>query len=221
MRKLPVCLVAVLVALAVVGCGNEDAGPDAAEGPAAPAPATTTAPAPADDVTSPEPSPGDGGTPGEACESFGGTDPVTSADPLAMSSLTGASMRIGQHDCYERFVFEMAGTGEPPGWRVAYVDPLTADGSGEPVELAGDATLEVVVRVWTVSEGEGAPTEIPPFTGPDDLVPAGYVALREARNLYAFEGVTQIGLGLDRERPYRASLLEGPPRLVVDVFTGG
>ena len=36
----------------------------------------------------------------------------------------------------------------------------------------------------------------------------GYVALREARNLYAFEGVTQIGLGLDRQRPFRVTWVE-------------
>lgn len=210
-------LLALLVALAAAGCGDgdEDAEPGAAESPTEPASATT-APGPGDEVTSPS----GADTPGESCESFGGTEPVTSADPLAMSTLTGASMRIGQHDCYERFVFEMTGTGDPPGWQVAYVDPLLGDGSGQPIDLAGDATLEVIVRVWTVSDVDGGPDGMPPFTGPDDLVPTGYEALREARNLYAFEGVTQIGLGLDQERPFRATWLDGPPRLAVDVFTG-
>jgi hypothetical protein len=32
--------------------------------------------------------------------------------------------------------------------------------------------------------------------------------------------VTQIGLGLDRQRPFRVSWLEDPARLVVDVYTG-
>lgn len=197
----------MLVVLAAAGCGGEDSDSGAAGGPTEPAPAIT-APAPGGD------------TPGESCESFGGTDSVTSADPLAMSTLTGASMRIGQHDCYERIVFELTGTGDPPGWQVAYVDPLVGDGSGEPIDLAGDATLEVIVRVWTVSDVDRGPDGMPPFTGPDDIVPSGYEALREARNLYAFEGVTQIGLGLDRERPFRATWLDGPPRLAVDVFTG-
>ena len=35
------------------------------------------------------------------------------------------------------------------------------------------------------------------------------MALREARNLYAFEGVTQIGLGLDQQRPFRVTWLAG------------
>ena len=133
---------------------------------------------------------------------------MDSADPLALSALTGASMRVGRHDCFERFVFQVAGTGEQPGWSVGYQDPMTADGSGAPVDLRGAADLAVRVGVWTVSDFEGRPEEWPPFEGPDDIVTTGYVALREARNLYAFEGVTQIGLGLDRQRPFRVTWLE-------------
>lgn len=155
-----------------------------------------------------------------ACARFGATGDADSAEPLALSALTGAAMRVGRHDCFERFVFQMAGTGERPGWSVGYRDPMTADGSGEPVDLRGDADLAVTVGVWTVSDFEGRPEEWPPFEGPDDIVTTGFVALREARNLYAFEGVTQIGLGLDRQRPFRVTLVEGPARLVVDVYTG-
>ena len=154
-----------------------------------------------------------------ACAPFGATGDVDSADPLALSALTGASMRVGRHDCFERFVFQMAGVGEAPGWSVGYRDPMTADGSGEPVDLRGAADLAVTVGVWTVSDFEGRPEEWPPFEGPDDIVTTGFVALREARNLYAFEGVTQIGLGVDRQRPFRVTWLEGPARLVVDVYT--
>jgi hypothetical protein len=155
-----------------------------------------------------------------ACAPIGGTGDVDSVDPLALSALTGESMRVGRHDCFERFVFQMAGTGEVPGWSVGYQDPMTADGSGEPVELRGAADLAVTVGVWTVSDFEGRPEEWPPFEGPDDIVTTGYVALREARNLYAFEGVTQIGLGLDRQRPFRVTWLQEPVRLVIDVYTG-
>jgi hypothetical protein len=139
---------------------------------------------------------------------------------LALSALTGESMRVGRHDCFERFVFQMTGTGEAPGWSVGYQDPMTAAGSGEPVALRGAADLAVTVGVWTVSDFEGRPEEWPPFEGPDDIVTSGYLALQEARNLYAFEGVTQIGLGLDRQRPFRITWLEAPARFVVDIYTG-
>lgn len=195
------------MALALTACGGGGT------------PATTPTPTPSPTLTrtesaSPDASPTD-------CPPFGSTDETTSDDPLALSTLTGASMRVGRHDCFERFVFEMAGSGGDPGWRVRYVDPLTGQGSGEPIELLGSATIEILVGAMTVTEFEGRPDEWPPFEGPDDIVTSGYAALLEARNLYGFEGTTQIGLGVDRVRPFRVSWLDGPPRLVVDIITGG
>lgn len=202
----------VIVSALVAGCGG-GADPAATSSPTSAPPGTPTATATVGPSESPT------GT-AVACSPFGSTDDIESGSPQDMSSLTGAAMRVGRHDCFERFVFEMTGTGEVPGWSVGYRDPMAADGSGEPVELLGGADLEVVVRVWTVTDFEGRPDEWPPFLGPDDIVTTGYVALKEARNLYAFEGVTQVGLGLDRQRPFRASWLDDPARVVVDVYTG-
>ena len=114
----------------------------------------------------------------------------------------------------------MAGTGAEPGWRVYYADPLLGQASGLPIDLLGDADLDIIVGVWTVNDFEGRPEEWPPFTGPDDIVTTGYTALREARMLYAYEGTTQVGLGVDQPRPFRVSLLADPARLVVDIYTG-
>ncbi len=205
----------VLAVLVLAGCG---AGPEPASSPtggsgSAVPPVSPTATATVGPTESPTASP-------VACAPFGGTGEVDSVDPLALSALTGESMRVGRHDCFERFVFQMTGTGEAPGWSVGYQDPMTAAGSGEPVALRGAADLAVTVGVWTVSDFEGRPEEWPPFEGPDDIVTSGYLALQEARNLYAFEGVTQIGLGLDRQRPFRITWLEAPARFVVDIYTG-
>ena len=49
---------------------------------------------------------------------------------------------------------------------------------------------------------------------------ARIVAGMGARIVGAFEGITQVGLGLDRARPYRVAWLADPGRLVIDVFTG-
>jgi len=137
-----------------------------------------------------------------------------------MSALFGADIVIGRHDCYERFVFEMQGAGVAPGWSVGYRQPLVADPSGQPVNLLGDADLQIIVRVWTVAPYQDFPAEWLPYQGPKDVVAQGFVALREARYISSFEGVTQIGLGLDEQRPIRVSWLDGPPRLVVDISTG-
>lgn len=216
-----VVLAAASAAL-LAGCGEESSPNPATTSPTATATsASPTASPPPGPTATATASPTESASASEvACQPFGSTTPKESEDPLAMSPLTGASMRVGRHDCYERFVFELAGTGDAPGWSVQYRDPLIADPSGQTVDLRGDADLEVIVRVWTVTDFEGRPDEWPPFSGPDDIVTTGYTAIREARNLYAFEGVTQLGLGLDERRPFRVSLLEGPVRLVVDVYTG-
>ena len=209
-------LVLVLV-LVLVGCGagpgqSRCRAPTGGTGSAVPlvAPTATVTVGPTESPTGSA----------AACSPFGATGDVDSVDLLALSALTGASMRVGRHDCFERFVVQITGTGEVPGWSVGDQDPMTADGSGAPVELRGAADLAVTVGVWTVSDFEGRPEQWPPFEGPDDIVTTGFVALRESRNLYAFEGVTQVGLDLDRQRPFRVTWLPGPARLVVDVYTG-
>ncbi len=214
-------VVAVLVGV-LTGCGGNSepvALPSASGAPDASTP-VASAPAPsATETSTVSPSAVPSETDQE-CQEFGSTADVQSDDPFALSTMTGASMRVGRHDCYERFVFEMRGAGQQPGWTVGYRDPIVRDGSGEPVEVRGEAALSVVVGVWTVNDFAGRPDEWPPFTGPDDLVTTGFVALKEARNLYAFEGMTQIALGVDRERPFRVSWLDEPARLVVDISTG-
>lgn len=165
----------------------------------------------------------DGTTPSRAsatCKPFGTTKDASSDDPQALSTMTGASMRVGRHDCFERFVFELQGAGERPGWTVGYRDPLAGQASAQRIPLKGAADLEVLVGVWTVNDFEGRPPEWPPFTGPDDIVTEGFEAIKEARNLYAYEGTTQIGLGIDRKRPFQVVWFPDPTRLVVDVYTG-
>ena len=209
--KSRITIVMVLTALTLAACSGNGGTPQPTPTPPQATPTTTV-------TVSPTPSPS--GT-SEACEAFGSTDEQSSADATELSTLVGAQMRVGEHACYERFVFEMTGSGNQPGWTVGYADPMTTDGSGEVVDLLGQADLAVTVGVWTVPDFEGRPAEWPPFTGPDDIVTSGFVAIEEARNLYAFEGVTRIGLGLDERRPFRVSWLDGPPRLAVDVYTGG
>ncbi len=214
---------AILVVGLLASCGGDQepvAAPEASGRASAVSGAAASAAEPSATQTttvSPSAVPSESGT---TCDPFGSTTDLQSSDPLALSTMTGATMRVGRHACFDRFVFQMRGSGSAPGWTVGYRDPLVRDGSGTPVDLRGDAALSVVVGVWTVNDFEGRPAEWPPFTGPDAILTTGFEALKEARNLYAFEGTTQIGLGVDRERPFRVSWLDDPARLVVDIYTG-
>ncbi len=60
------------------------------------------------------------------------------------SKLTVVDIRVGEHDGFDRVVYEMGGTGTP-GWRVKYVDAATQEGSGKPVDIKGAAVIQVLI----------------------------------------------------------------------------
>ncbi|CAN0110855.1 unnamed protein product, partial [Phaeothamnion confervicola] len=87
-------------------------------------------------------------------------------ESLTLSGKVGADVRAGRHDCFERVVIELAGTGDVPGWRVEYLpDPQVKDPSDETVEILGDATLVIHLGCWmNPMDGTG-------YDGPYDIFP--------------------------------------------------
>jgi hypothetical protein len=132
----------------------------------------------------------------------------------AQSTPTLVDVRAGRHTGFDRVVFEFRGA-VPATRRIGYVDQLTQDGSGEPVELAGGADLQVVFEGADAHDGGGSPTVSPRRFSP------GFTALKEVAQVGDFEAVVTYGLGVDRRRPFKVATLSGPSRLVVDIQTGG
>ena len=201
--------------LALAGCSGDDE-PDAPTSPSASAtstPATGTPSAPSPSATTP--SAGPTGEPTGA-EGFT-TDEVSSPTfPDMGGDLGGVGVvRVGRHSAYDRVVWEFPGAGRPT-FRVRYVDDPTADGSGDPVDVRGDAYLEVVVSTVGIPAAGSSP---PADASAGSL--AGTV-IAEAKAIYGgFEGYGQSFVGVrDRERPFRAFVLPSPTRLVVDVSRG-
>ncbi|WP_413451872.1 hypothetical protein AA0Y32_13850 [Georgenia phoenicis] len=156
-----------------------------------------------------------------ACTDPGTTENQSSGrDPLLrMSTVTGSALSVAPLPCVERVVLEFRGSDAPPGWQAAYVDLIRNEESGQSVQppFAAGAFLHVTFAAWFTGEPAGRP----PFMGPDRLVlREGYDALRDVRVLGGFEGISDIGIGLDEVRPYRVTWLRDPVRLVVDVYTG-
>ena len=125
-------------------------------------------------------------------------------------------LRVGRHASFDRvtFVFD----GGLPGYRVRYVSQLHEQGSGRPVELAGDATLSVLFDPATV-RGDGGVV----YEGPEVVTPR-FPALRQVKNLLSFEGQALVGLGLAGRVGFRVLELKSPYRVAVDVAhpsTGG
>ena len=128
------------------------------------------------------------------------------------ASVTVSDLRIGRHDGFDRVVFEVGGSGTP-GWDVRYVDEASSQGSGEPVDVAGDAVLQVTLT------GAGYPddTGVEEFSSSGPVTGSGTEVVTEAVFDATFEGTTVTFVGTSERTPFRVYLLEGPTRVVVEV----
>jgi hypothetical protein len=141
------------------------------------------------------------------------TTPVTWKSALGESALL-TGVRAAPHDGYDRVVFEFRNG--VPGYDIGYVErPVRADGSGEPVAVAGGAVL--LVRMEPALDADLTQESAPlTYTGPVRLHPAT-TAVAELVRTGGFEAVLTWAVGVDEKRPFRATRLEGPPRIVIDV----
>jgi hypothetical protein len=178
--------------------------------PATPTPTTTQAAA---STTTPAASTTTATT--VACVAPEGTGPVEDGFPNRLSSLVGSDIRTGAHECFERVVIELAGTGDVPGVRVEYVDdPIHLSPSDQTVEVAGEATLVISVAAWMPSMvGDG-------YDGPTQFEPDNVSHILELRQIENFEGMTAWAVGVDSERGFTVDFLDSPVRIVVDIASG-
>jgi len=121
-------------------------------------------------------------------------------------------VRVGTAPGYDRLVFQF--DGPVPAFTVTPQDNSTfsSDASGQVFQLQGSRGLRVVIHGASAMSTNGQQT----YFGPNDLTP-GYPALREARNIGDFERTYSWGLGVDGSGCFRAFILTGPDRLVIDV----
>lgn len=122
------------------------------------------------------------------------------------------AVRTGQHDCYDRIVFDVATT-QKVGYKAEYVDMVTSDGAGKPVKVAGKASLRLVIDAWA---------EDPALKGFGPV--SDWKALTEIKNAGSFEGVTTYAIGVAHRTPFHVDRLPSPDgksqRIVVDIVHG-
>jgi hypothetical protein len=127
------------------------------------------------------------------------TTPVTSPTTADVSLLTNVQ-ELGD-DCVDHVIFDFTGKGSnPPGYTVTYgTPPFAADGSGEPVPVAGDAFVTV-----KVSPGYGFDfdTGDPTYSGPKSVPVSSTNHVRAIVETGDFEGVLTWVIGLDTKRPF-------------------
>jgi len=136
-------------------------------------------------------------------------DPPESSDrsPAGRRDLELKGVRVVPHGSGDRIVLTFAGQGKP-GWAARYVDRAVVDGSGEVVDLDGEAILQLDIS-GTPTQASGTARRVHRSLAGD---------LVDLHALGAWEGVTQVFLGLDGGRtPFRVATRTTPVRLVVDV----
>ncbi|ADG74066.1 conserved hypothetical protein [Cellulomonas flavigena DSM 20109] len=198
-----------LLATTLTACGAAD-DPATTPGPTSTAPATASPTPP----PTPEPTPSRAPAPAPEPEtdlgafSAPGTELASDGDA---SGYVVTEVRTGEHDGYDRVVYQLEGGQGVPGYRVGYVEQAVEDPSGEVRQVDGDAILQV----WLV--GTTYPTESGPQEHSQDLRPADGDVEHVVRPL-TFEGMTQSFVGVDDgPREFRVTVLGDPARVVVDL----
>ncbi len=134
----------------------------------------------------------------------------------ALAQAQVVNVRTGPQPCFDRLVIDL--NGAVAGYSIRYVPQVLQDGSGLPVDLRGNAFLQITVNAPAYSAGGNA-TYTPADKNELTNV-SSYKTFRQVAFAGSFEGYTSLGLGLRARLPFRVVTLAGPgtgSRLVIDV----
>lgn len=220
MKRAAAVLTALAIAGSVAACGggdDDDLTPTAATGSPSASPVPTLSPtAGATETAAPSSAaPSATSTPAGEDDAPAGfpAAPALSEQASSGGPLTVTAVRVARQDGYDRVVFELAGKAAgQAGWRVEYVDDPASQGSGDPVDVGGEAALSVTIT------GTGYPTD----TGQDEVagdpaLPGDLQVVEDVVLGAVFEGQYEAFVGTSGEQPFRVFRLSGPERVVVDV----
>ncbi|MGY1883999.1 hypothetical protein ACI799_01685 [Blastococcus sp. SYSU DS0753] len=147
-----------------------------------------------------------------------GTETVEAGEfPAGGAPAYLTDVRAAGHEDFDRFVLEFEGE-EVPSYRVGYVEPpITEDGSGREIAVAGSAFLEVRVSPASGVDLSGdEPRET--YTGRDQITAPGGQVISEAVQTGDFEAMLTWTIGLEEHVPFGVATFSDPARLVVDVL---
>lgn len=195
---------AAIVALTLGGCSNGSGG-DGPGTPTAGAPTGGASPT----ATTTEPSvPEPTGTVGDWSSSPLVVERTVPTPPVPR--LVGIRSAAHPDAGYDRITFDFESV--LPSYEVRYVDQPVADGSGEPVVIAGRRYLQIVFRPAQAHDDSGTVSVTPRSATLD------YPMLKAYAISGDFEAVVTIVLGLDDVVGFRVGELPGQPgRIYVDV----
>ena len=134
-----------------------------------------------------------------------GLPPVRSDDPAKALALTG--IRAATHEDFTRVVLEFSGKGTPGVWRAAWTDEAVEQGRGLPIDVEGEAVLDLVIDGTPMTASEtpypgGTHTRVSDL----DVVSDG-----------TFEDNTHVVIGAPTSRQFQIGFLSDPVRMVIDI----
>lgn len=170
---------------------------------------TASAIASAAPETTPTPEPGlDATKPINAdnwMSSVEGLPPVRSDDPAKALALTG--IRAATHEGFTRVVLEFSGEGTPGVWRAAWTDEAMEQGRGLPIDVEGEAVLDLVIDGTPMTASNTPyPSGTHTRAGDLDVVSDG-----------TFEDNTHVVIGSPTTRQFQIGFLSNPVRMVIDI----
>jgi hypothetical protein len=134
------------------------------------------------------------------------TEPKTS--PGQPREVYLSNVQLAGDECVDHVVFSVTSEhGDAPGYEVVYAPPPFAqDGSGEPVDVAGDAFIVVRLRP---AYGYDFVNNRPTYSGPKRIPTTDANHVTEVVQLGDFEGVITWVIGLDSKRPFTVESTAG------------
>lgn len=190
---------AAVVLLVATACGGDDgtAEPDGLPSPA-------VSPTPTGDATPSPTPPFTADTEPDEAEGSG--------EPILVTDVT-----VTREDGFDRVVLDTGGGGEA-GWFARYVEEPSSAGSGHPVEVAGEASLQLTVTHSAMPPD--APEGVEPYDGPDRIEPDDTEVVREVVNDTIFEGQHDFFVGTTHEAAFRVRRGDGGT-VVLEVLHDG
>ncbi len=138
--------------------------------------------------------------------------PVKSPATTTPSLLTKVSEQ--GDNCVDHVVFDFVAKGaDLPGYTITYGNPpFTADGSGAPVAVPGNAFVKVrIAPGYGYDFVNGKPT----YTGSKSITVSGANHVKSIVETGDFEGVLNWVIGLDSKRPFSVQATATPQRQLV------
>ena len=209
-RALAASAASCLILLGACAPGAPTDAPHSAEtSPSASHSPTASATASATPETTPTSEPGlDATKPINAdnwMSSVEGLPPVRSDDPAKALALTG--MRAARHEGFTRVVLEFSGEGTPGLWRAAWTEEAVEQGRGLPIQVEGEAVLDLVIDGTPMTASESSyPSGTHTRAGDLDVVSDG-----------TFEDNTHVVIGAPTARQFQIGFLSDPVRMVIDI----